>query len=325
MKNIYYDISKILSYNKLFNFIIGPRGNGKSFAAKKLVINNFIKKNKQFVYVRRYKTEMEHLTNFFSDIAMFYPDHTFEVEGKKFKIDGQLAGYAITLSTSQKEKSTSYPDVDYIIFDEFIIGKGKHVYLKNEVTVFFDLYETIARMRDVKAIFISNSVTSMNPYFSYFKIVPNMKSKFVRGEEWVCERCDASDYKDVKRNTRFGRLIAGTQYGEYAIENEFLEDNYAFIEKMPPDMHCISVLRYMNKDYTLWYGDCGYYYISDRKGESNIKFSLTTSDDMPNYIMLKTYKNHHVFKMLRYAYSIGYMRFENLACKTMFYELINLI
>ena len=35
---MYYDYSKILSYKAVFNFIIGARGCGKSYGAKKMLI-----------------------------------------------------------------------------------------------------------------------------------------------------------------------------------------------------------------------------------------------------------------------------------------------
>ena len=44
----YYDISTLLSYNKILNFIIGQRGGGKTFGAKKWCINDFLKKENQF-------------------------------------------------------------------------------------------------------------------------------------------------------------------------------------------------------------------------------------------------------------------------------------
>ena len=56
-KNIYYNFNRLMSYNGLFNFVLSPRGNGKSYGAKERVIKNFIKNKEQFIYVRRYKTE----------------------------------------------------------------------------------------------------------------------------------------------------------------------------------------------------------------------------------------------------------------------------
>ena len=43
-KSMYYDINKTLSYNTLFNFVVGPRGAGKTYAAKKRAISNFLKR-----------------------------------------------------------------------------------------------------------------------------------------------------------------------------------------------------------------------------------------------------------------------------------------
>ena len=55
----YYNPQKLLSYNCLFNFIEGERGNGKTYAFKKFCIDNFIKKGLQFIWVRRYESELE--------------------------------------------------------------------------------------------------------------------------------------------------------------------------------------------------------------------------------------------------------------------------
>ena len=42
--SFWYDLSRVLSYNALLYFVIGERGVGKSFSAKKYVINHYIKK-----------------------------------------------------------------------------------------------------------------------------------------------------------------------------------------------------------------------------------------------------------------------------------------
>ena len=46
----WYDPTKIKSYNKTLNFIIGGRGIGKTYSFKKDAINRFKKKGKQFFY-----------------------------------------------------------------------------------------------------------------------------------------------------------------------------------------------------------------------------------------------------------------------------------
>ena len=58
-KSIYLDYTKPLSYNSFLTFIVTERGLGKSYGAKKFVAKRFINKGKQFVYIRRYKTELK--------------------------------------------------------------------------------------------------------------------------------------------------------------------------------------------------------------------------------------------------------------------------
>ncbi len=122
--SIFYNYNRIRSYNALFNFIISNRGGGKTYGAKKMCINNFLKRKEQFVYVRRYKSEIKEVRdNFFSDISQEFQDHELTVNGSKIYIDGEIAGYFIPLSVSQKYKSTAYPFVTTIVYDEFIIDK----------------------------------------------------------------------------------------------------------------------------------------------------------------------------------------------------------
>ena len=56
---MYYNYNKILTYNALLNFLIGERGVGKTYGAVKFVTKQFIKKNEQFAYIRRYKSDLK--------------------------------------------------------------------------------------------------------------------------------------------------------------------------------------------------------------------------------------------------------------------------
>ena len=51
-------------------------------------------------------------------------------------IDERIAGYGMTLSTAQQLKSSNFPKVKTIIFDEFLIEPGQGHYIKNEVFSF---------------------------------------------------------------------------------------------------------------------------------------------------------------------------------------------
>ena len=89
MNNIFYSYDKVLSYNAFLNILIGERGVGKTYGAKKYVINRFLKKNKQFVYIRRYETDLIESVGsssdnkFFEQIKNEFPDHKFEIHKTK--------------------------------------------------------------------------------------------------------------------------------------------------------------------------------------------------------------------------------------------------
>ena len=61
----YYNYDRICSYNACFNFILTNRGYGKSYGAKKRAITRYKKYGEQFVYVRRYKSELKKVGMFF--------------------------------------------------------------------------------------------------------------------------------------------------------------------------------------------------------------------------------------------------------------------
>ena len=176
---MYYDYQKVLSYNALLSFIIGERGVGKTYGAKKFCIKNYINKNDEFVYLRRYKTELKSsVPKFFDDLKTNneFKDHKLTVKNNNFYCDGKICGYALPLSTANILKSTSYSKVKTIIFDEFIIDKGCYHYLQNEVTQLLDIIETIGRLRDIRVIFLGNAISITNPYFTYFDLSLPYKS-----------------------------------------------------------------------------------------------------------------------------------------------------
>ena len=77
----FYNFSEVLSQNAVYNFIIGGRGLGKTYGAKKHVIKKFLRHGEQFIYLRRYKTEMGAKSSFFADIMEEFPGEVFRVEG----------------------------------------------------------------------------------------------------------------------------------------------------------------------------------------------------------------------------------------------------
>ena len=204
----FYSYDKILSYNAMINVLIGERGVGKTYGAKVFALNRFLKKGEQFVYLRRYKSELtesvgsEKKQKFFNQVMQEFPDQELKNTSSTLLCDNKICGYAMPLSTAHILKSASYDKVKTIIFDEFIIDKGVYHYLSNEVDQFLDLLETVGRLRNIRIFMLGNAISSTNPYFVYFNLslpynsdvklfkeVSNPKY-LVMAQDYICAACD---------------------------------------------------------------------------------------------------------------------------------------
>lgn len=323
----YYDISTILSYNKILNFIIGQRGGGKTFGAKKWAINDFLKRGNEFIWIRHFKQEIKQLKrNFWDDIihSGLYPDVEFSISGDKLYINNKLCGYLIALSTSNQLKSSSYPKVNKIIFDEFIFEKGHNHYRGDEVNDFVNLLDTIIRDRDnCRAVLIANNVQTTNPYFHYFNIRGDQTKRFVfdhnRG---ICIEFYTGDvYAQERLKTRFGQLINGTEYGDFSLYNKPLHDNNEFIQKRPNNSKFMYALLWKGYYIGVWYDiKNDLIYMSNQYDSSGIIFSMTTEDHVPKTLFLREFKKMSQIRDIKYAYSVGCLYFENQMIKRYFLD-----
>lgn len=331
-KNIYYNYDRIISYNALLNILIGSRGVGKTYGASKLVIKDFIKKKRQFIYLRRYKTELsKSMKKFFTEIIKNeeFPNHTLEVHGNTFIIDEEVAGYGVTLSTAQQLKSSNFSDVYYIIFDEFLIESGQGYYLKDEVLAFLGLLETVGRMRDIKVFMLANAVTEVNPYFMFFDLaLPyNNDIKLFKDGMILLQYLQNEAYIEAKKQTKFGRLVAGTEYEDYAIDNKFSDDNRVFIEKKTGQSKFSFSFIYKDIKLGVWIDyDNGKMYVSNDYIDNGLVFATTTADHSPNTLLYSIAKKYNCWNSFIDNYKLGNVYFESVKIKNICKDVIkNLI
>lgn len=338
MLNKWYDKGQLLSYKAFFNMLIGNRGGGKTYGFKTWAIDDYIKNGKQFIWVRRYGTEIELLKkSFFDDIANKYPSYKFEIKGSKktgkIFIDGKVAGYYFALSTSSIAKSSSYPLVDKIIFDEFLIMGNTYKYLADEVVLLLEFAETIFRDRehDNQAIqprgvyLLGNNVTIANPYFLYFNIKPFKQRFYVDKERGlVVEQYTNANFIEIKKTSKIGKLTANTTYAEYAIENKSYLDNDRFIAKKPPKCTFNCAIDYKGKTYGFWldYHNGDMYVNYQYDPDSYNHYSLTKDDHSINTFLVKNLNNTYI-KNIVWLFRAGCMYFENQQIKAQVYELLS--
>lgn len=333
----FYSNEKVLSYNTPFIFSLGTRSIGKTFCWTEYCINNFIKKHRKFIIVKRYKEDLKAIgSKFFDNNAFKHPELSFKAEGfsssngGQFFINEEEAGIAVSLSSVVRMKGISASDYDLIWFDEFLNEDDS--YLKGEVGKCFNLYQSVARgygqaiRPNVKFVFTANHVSMNNPYFRELRIRENVRlgTKYTvdKDRAWVVEFTDSPQIEQEILNTPFGKMIAKTQYGEYALKSKFYLDDPTFIEKPKGDSGYVCSLAWEGKLFGVYeYLDAGLLYIS-HSVDKNCKtiFSLTTADHKPNYTMLYKASSEPIYQYLKFAYDNAFLRFQDDECKYMFME-----
>lgn len=337
---LYISIKETLSYNCLWNYILGMRGGGKTYGSLDYGIEQYLKAKAkgikwEFMYIRRYQTELDKLTTMrkgrlFKAVQAEYPEHPLKAESNILYCDNEIMGYAQPLSTASILKSDAFPYVKLIIFDEFIIdNRGTYHYLKDEVTKFLDLYETVARGRDVVVLFLSNAVTVTNPYFDYFHLNKPANGKiqrFGKSKEILVQNFVSPALSTMKKKSRFGQIIEGTEYSDYAYDNEWLLDNDDFIEHKTQRSTYYVTLRYKNEWIGVWFDPVQWiYYVSpDVDLQFGKVYSVTTDDHKPNVMLFHAGRKMPWLRSLCDAYEMGAVRYETMKMKNWFRDIMRM-
>ena len=197
VKPKFYDLKNILSKNADYNIIFGERSNGKTYAALKYGLENYIKTGEQMAYIRRWREDLrgkrteslfanhtangliEELTGGKYNEVFYISNKWFlsyyDAEKQKRTPDTTPFCYGFCLSEQEHEKSSSYPNITTVVFDEFLT---RRYYLPDEFMLFMNLLSTIIRQRDnVRVFMLGNTVNKFCPYFTEMglKQVPFME------------------------------------------------------------------------------------------------------------------------------------------------------
>lgn len=184
----YYSLNKILEYDADYNIIFGERSNGKTYSVLELAIKNYCETGKQLAIIRRFRedfigkrgnelfTPLE-ANNVIAKYSNGEWSHIYYYASRWFLcryeeneagninriVDDKPLAYAFALGSWEHDKGTGYPDVNIIMFDEFIT---RGAYLADEFVLFMNTLSTIIRLRDdVKIFMLANTVNKYCPYF----------------------------------------------------------------------------------------------------------------------------------------------------------------
>lgn len=314
----WYTFDTLEAKHCLFNFINSSRSAGKTFAMKVRMVEKYLNEGKTCVYMRRRATEMRASTlrNFFTkpqQKGLIPDDLEFSVQDGNIYTrhcgdeEWSLMVNCVCLSTANNSRSEDFIDVSDIYFEEYcLLEDEQHKYLKNEVTRFLELYVTISRFEDVKVWFIGNMIQLYNPYFLYFDLKPSYDKITVKNDIAV-QFWKNTEFTEQTLNTRFGRMVKNTTYGDYLLDNQSLETNVNMIKKTPKGCTPVFDFYYCNKYYGVWEKNSYMYFskIPTRKflvamsGADNTKGALTPKGfrTLPMY---KRYKTAAIYNRLFY-------------------------
>lgn len=336
----FYNPTKLLSYNKFLNFSIGSRSIGKSTGFAIFLLREFIEHGRQFIYCRRTKDETQ-LTapTYFDNAVTILKSYGYDVgvvtySGGEYYLDDKLCGYAIPLSLQQKYKSSNYSDVWYILYDEFMVMPGSTArYIGGstnasaEVEAMSSLYQTVDRgvgrafRNETRIIFVGNAGTFFNPFFTNYGIDKYLRldTKYLSPKEdiYVVELTRETEAtKEIKESNGYKMSTEKTR--RYAFENMYADlSGEDFIVKKPEGTYnplCNFIVD--GNTYGVYsYGKAGYIYISHKPADGRPEISLTTADHRPNYLMIRSWHNHPITKLVKEMYDLGNIRFYDYKCK----------
>lgn len=334
----YYSLNKVLTRNAPWNFIIGARGLGKTFEAKRHCIREFLKSGAEFIYLRRTDVEQKGKGTFFSDLEPFFKGWHFRVNGDVGQIlkegDDEKKGwrtccYFLALSQSGGKKSIPYPNVRTIIYDE--VFPDNQQYLRGEGTLMQEFYNTVDRWKDkTRVLFLSNAVSQANPYFAKYHIDTTIQQEKQQQFRFYCggyiciELADYGGFSAKVANSKFGQFLMKNDpdYADYAISNRFLDDSNRLLDEMPQEAGYSYTLGTDYGDFGIWSTFSEDYtqrtlWVSRRiKKNDKHNYTLVYQDVDNDTIYVK--KSDQVIHSLTDAYRTGRMRFDTRQVKSDF-------
>lgn len=352
---MYYNGQKLLSLKDIdgqtpeFYIVDGNRASGKTTFFNKYVVNKFLKTGEKFALLYRFNYELDDCANkFFKDIqALFFDGFEMMDKSQSKGIYHELfirmktndennenewlsCGYGIALNNADSIKKMShlFSDISVILFDEFQSETGH--YCPNEILKFQSVHASLARghgemSKYLPVIMLSNSVSSINPYYSAFGISErlNKNTKFLRGTGFVLERNFNPDSSNAIKKSAFSRAFKNSSYTDYASSNNFLNDSPTFIEKIKGNGRYCFTLKSERREYgVIEYPELGIIYVNDTPDKSNKnKIAVDVNDHDINYILLNRYDDY--ISKLKFYFDRGCFRFKNQSCKNALMRLLS--
>lgn len=325
----YYNIDNLLSRNKFFNFVIGVRGVGKTYGFKKFAINRALKYGEQFMYLRQNKNQIDEISDWVGEVGeVEFPDYEFEQKTKNGMIlarkrdtdeEFKTIGFINSVSSYAKIKSgENYTKVRTVIFDEFS-DPVRWTARISRVEAFLNILDSVIRNRkNVRVLMMGNAQGIDNDFFHYFNIQPDPHREWTQYDKRgiLVNIVKDAGFIEERQSTPFGDLISGTGYGEFAMNNKYVDEDVSNIKPRSVGSEPFATIKKGNEAITVWRekGTSRRIFIS--RGEANVNTVITLNPEESSTAQYYKYsKQLPVVKIMR-AVQNGVLYFTDVSART---------
>ena len=240
--------------------VMTGRGTGKTTSCAVGIADYCVKNRRQFILISRdaFK-QVKRKAWFHNAVTRGLTPYDVRCDGNTFKVGDQIIGYNYSLHAYNDYRSIEFPEVDFIVFDEFIELEPSNYWSDNgvsEAQFLSDLVSTIFRDRsDGACIMLGNNMnedSKYNPYFEAFGIdfdemgieMGNLYHIQQDGRIHVCLYYGgmgrfSDDLDDVQGWTAWMPLNDVALTGEFApnplILSNFLHNNHIDLSDLKPE------------------------------------------------------------------------------------------
>lgn len=307
--------------------LIGGRGIGKTTGLDYRAIQEWVKTGKEFVYVRRYKSELMKSKGILDKFITGVTTQGIGKGGFEFRYGKRRIGFGVTLAMQSTFKSgVDFSNVNLMIYDEAVLKRGGNLrYLKDEMTELFELISTVFRDRkDYRVFILGNNLDIFNPYFEYFN-VPKFKDNYVDKDRGLyCELCkDKEAFMKKQMETPLYRLTKDTAYGDYHYANEVLMADSDNLGTKGKNDTLLCRLVYNQRTVSIyWHGEHELYCEMRSRAIVDAYSIVLMDNDKPNYYFIKDFRSGDLGKFIIAKYFKKEIVYESNECYTVFSEMI---
>ena len=342
----FYNLDKINSVGAQYNFLLGGRGRGKTYAVIKQAIEHFFKTGEPFAYVRRYKesiapSKVSNLLKPHNELILKLSNGKYNCvkvwrqcfwleyrdnEGNLVEKNPNPIGFLISLNTQDNDKGEDKGFVKYIIFDEVIARNG---YLRDEWAIFTNCISSLVRHRPGTVIYmLANPISKFCLYFDELGIDFNAaepgKLYVIKYDEEGKMKC-AFEYIDSEGGG--GSIDVADEY--FAFKNEkarsITEGVWEFdnVQHLPPGIYKAAqhkkeiYIEFTGKIFcceVMKYNKTVFLFYRPAKEIPPETYYLTLERKFDKYAIIACDREHPVFKLMNDIFKTGRVYYSTNQC-----------